>query len=193
MPLFSSTRERWLWLWTLAVVAAIASSLWVGGQLAEALRDLDALEEALSAGLFLLGMLLVGATVVVQGVWARPGRLEIAVAMGIAAVYLLVFLRIAVLEERSHLIEYGVLGVFVYAALAERTSQGRRLPLPPSVLADPGHGGAGPPRRVSPAGRPQSRLRPVGHPLQRAGGGAGGGGVRRAGVGTAARGWGVRG
>ena len=143
MPLFSSTRERWLWLWTLAVVAAIASSLWVGGQLAEALRDLDALEEALSAGLFLLGMLLVGATVVVQGVWARPGRLEIAVAMGIAAVYLLVFLRIAVLEERSHLIEYGVLGVFVYAALAERTSQGRRLPLPPSVLAVLGTGALG--------------------------------------------------
>lgn len=135
MTRFASTRERWLWLWTLLVVAAIASSLWVGGQLAGALRDLDALEEALSAGLFLLGLLLVGATVVVQGVWARPGRLEVAVAVGIVAVYLLVFLRIAVLEERSHLVEYGVLGVFAYAALAERASQGRRLPLPPAVLA----------------------------------------------------------
>ncbi len=134
MPLFSSTRERWLWLWTLAVVAAIASSLWVGGELAGALRDLEALEEALSVGLFLLGMLLVGATAVLQGVWARPGRLELAVAAGIVAVYLLVFLRMAVLEERSHLIEYGVLGVFVYAALAERARQGRRVPLP-AVLA----------------------------------------------------------
>ena len=134
MPLFSSTRERWLWLWTLAVVAAIASSLWVGGELAGALRDLEALEEALSVGLFLLGMLLVGATAVLQGVWARPGRLELAVAAGIVAVYLLVFLRIAVLEERSHLIEFGVLGVFVYAAVAERARQGRRVPLP-AVLA----------------------------------------------------------
>ena len=134
MPLFSSTRERWLWLWTLAVVAAIASSLWVGGELAGALRDLEALDEALSVGLFLLGMLLVGATAVLQGVWARPGRLELAVAAGIVAVYLLVFLRMAVLEERSHLIEYGVLGVFVYAALAERARQGRRVPLP-AVLA----------------------------------------------------------
>ncbi len=133
MPLFSSGRERRLWLWTLAVVAAIFASLGVGGQMAEALRDLDALEEALSAGLFLLGMLLVGTTAVLQGVWARPGRLEIAVAVGIAAVYLLVFLRIAVLEERSHLIEYGVLGVFVYAALAERASQGRRVPAPAVV------------------------------------------------------------
>ena len=134
MSLFSSTRERRLWLWTLAVVAAIASSLWVGGQLADALRDLNALEEALSVGLFLLGMLLVGVTAVLQGVWARPGRLELVVAAGIAAVYLLVFLRIAVLEERSHLIEYGVLGVFVYAALAERVSQGRRV-LVPAVAA----------------------------------------------------------
>ena len=133
MSLFSSTRERRLWLWTLAVVAAIASSLWVGGELAEALRDLDALEEALSVSLFLLGMLLVGTTAVLQGVWARPGRLEIAVAAGIAAVYLLVFLRIAILEERSHLIEYGVLGVFVFAALTERASQGRRVPAPAIV------------------------------------------------------------
>ena len=133
MPLFSSARERRLWLWTLAVVAAIFASLGVGGQLAEALRDLDALEEALSAGLFLLCMLLVGTTAVLQGVWARPGRLEIAVAAGIAAVYLLVFLRIAVLEERSHLIEYGVLGVFVYAALGERAREGRRVPMPAVV------------------------------------------------------------
>lgn len=142
MPLFSSTRERGLWLWALAVVAAIFASLGVGGQLAEALRDLDALEEALSAGLFLLCMLLVGATAVLQGVWTRPGRLELAVAAGIAAVYLLVFLRIGVLEERSHLIEFGVLGVFVYAALAERARRGRRVPMP-AVLAIAGTSAVG--------------------------------------------------
>ena len=128
---FASARERWLWLWALATVAAIASSLWVGGALSEALRNVPAVEEALSVGLFLFGMLLVGATTVVLGVWSRPG---IAVAAGIAAVYLLVFLRVGVLEERSHLIEYGVLGVFVYAALAERARQGRRVPAP-AVLA----------------------------------------------------------
>ena len=133
MPLFSSTRERRLWLWTLAVVAAIFASLGVGGQLAEALRDLEALDEALQVGLFLLCMLLVGTTAVLQGMWTRPGRLELAVAAGIVAVYLMVFLRIAVLEERSHLIEFGVLGVFVYAALAERTGQGRRVPAPAVV------------------------------------------------------------
>ena len=42
-----------------------------------------------------------------------------------------------VLEERTHLIEYGVVGVFIHAALAERASQGRRVPLPPllAILA----------------------------------------------------------
>ncbi|MCY3880817.1 MAG: VanZ family protein [Chloroflexi bacterium] len=142
MPLFSSTRERWLWLWALAVVAAIFASLWVGGQLAEALRDHELLDEVLRAGLFLLGLVLLGATTVVMGVWSRPGGVGIAVAMGIAAVYLLVFLRIGVLEERSHLIEYGVLGVFVYAALAERALQGRRVPMPP-VLAIAGTSAVG--------------------------------------------------
>ena len=142
MPLFSSTRERWLWLWTLAVVAAIASSLWVGGELSEALSDIPGLEEALSVGLFLFGLALVGATVVVLGILTRPGGVGITVAIGLVAVYLLVFLRIGVLEERSHLIEYGVLGVFVYAALAERARQGRRVPMP-AVLAIAGTSAVG--------------------------------------------------
>ena len=40
-------------------------------------------------------------------------------------------------EERSHLIEYGVVAVFIYEALAERASQGRRVPALPllAVLA----------------------------------------------------------
>ena len=50
--------------------------------------------------LFLLGMLLVGATIVTQGVKARPGGAEIAVALGVTAAYLMVFLRMAILEER---------------------------------------------------------------------------------------------
>ncbi|RMH60568.1 MAG: VanZ family protein, partial [Bacteroidetes bacterium] len=37
-------------------------------------------------------------------------------------------------EERTHLIEYGVVAVLVFEALTERASRGRRVPLPP-VLA----------------------------------------------------------
>ncbi|MCY3801586.1 MAG: VanZ family protein [Chloroflexi bacterium] len=126
MRFFSSHRERRLWLWTLAVVVAIYSTLGLTGMLAGFLR-----ERGLGAPLFLLFMLLVAATVVTHGIKARAGRAEIAVALGVATAYLLVFFRMSILEERSHLIEYGVLGILIYAALVERASQGRRVPLPP--------------------------------------------------------------
>ena len=136
MRLFASGRERRinLWLWTLAVVVAIYSTLGLTGTLAEWLREHGFLDAAV---FFLLGMFLVGATVVTQGVNVRIGRIEIAVALGIVAAYLMVFTRMAILEERTHLIEYGVLGVFIHEALAERVRQGQRVPLPPllAVLA----------------------------------------------------------
>ncbi len=137
MALFSSDRERRLWLWTLAVVAAIYSTLGLARTLAGALREHGPLDASFDLVAFVLSMLLVGATIVTQGLKKRPGGAEIAVALGVAAAYLMVFLRMVSLEERTHLIEYGVVGVFIYAALAERAGQGRRVPLPPllAILA----------------------------------------------------------
>ena len=132
MSLFSSRRERRLWLWSLAVVVAIYATLGLTGTLAEWLREHGFLDAAV---FFLLGMFLVGATIVTQGVRVRIGKAEIAVVMGVVAAYLMVFTRMAILEERSHLIEYGVLGVFIYEALSERARQGRQVPLPPVVAA----------------------------------------------------------
>ena len=133
MALFSSDRERRLWLWTLAVVVAIYSTLGLANTLAWALRERGLLDVAS----FWLAMLLVGATIVAFGLKARPGGLEIAVMLGVTAAYALLLLRMVIPEERSHIIEYGVVGVFIHAALAERASQGRRVPLPPllAILA----------------------------------------------------------
>ena len=132
MALFSSDRERRLWLWTLAVVVAIYSTLGLARTLAGVLR-----EHGLLGAAFVFGMLLVGATIVTQGLKARPGGAEIAVALGVAAAYLMVLVRMANPAERTHLIEYGVVGVFIHGALAERASHGRRVPTPPllAVLA----------------------------------------------------------
>jgi VanZ family protein len=44
------------------------------------------------------------------------------------------FTRITLLEERSHLIEYSVVAVFIYEALIERKSNGERVPYP-AILA----------------------------------------------------------
>ncbi|MFQ5578240.1 MAG: VanZ family protein [Anaerolineae bacterium] len=130
MHLFTSGRERRLWLWTVAVVAAIYSTLGLAAPLAGALRDRGLIE-----AFFILGVLVVGAAILTQGLKTRPGGAEIGVALGVAAVYLMVFVRMAIpAEERTHIIEYGVVAVFIYEALAERVSQGRRVPAPP-VLA----------------------------------------------------------
>ena len=125
LPFFTSRRERRLWLWTLLVVAAIYSTLGIVRPLAGVLR-----EQGLLGGLFMLGMLLVGGAILTQGLKTRPRGAEIGVALGVAAVYLLLFTRIATPEERTHLIEYGVVAVFIYEALNERANHGRRVPAP---------------------------------------------------------------
>ena len=125
MSFFTSARERRLWLWALAVVVAIYSSLGLARTLAETLRDRGLLEAS-----FVLGLLLVGATIVTQGLKTRPGGAEIGVALGVAAVYLMVFARMAIPEERTHLLEYSVVAVFILEALRERVSQSRRVPAP---------------------------------------------------------------
>ena len=132
MSFFASDRERRLWLWTLAIVVAIYGTLGLAPTLAGALREHGLLDAA-----FGFCLLLATATVVAHALKVRPGRREIAVALGVAACYLLVFVRMAIPEERTHLIEYGVVGVFIYEALAERARHGRRVPLLPllAVLA----------------------------------------------------------
>ncbi len=62
---------------------------------------------------------------------ARPHGAEVSVVLGIMAACLLVFTRsVASAEEHTHLIEYGVVDVFIYEALTERTRQGRCVPVP---------------------------------------------------------------
>ena len=130
MSFFTSDRERHLWLWALAVVVAIYSTLGLAGTLAGALRD-----SGLGEGFFVLSCLLVLAAIVTQGLKTRPSSAEIGVALGVSAAYLLVFVRMmAIPTERSHLIEYSVVAVFIHEALTERVSQGRRVPVP-SLLA----------------------------------------------------------
>lgn len=54
--------------------------------------------------------------------------------LGLAAVVLMVWVRIENPAERSHLFEYGLLAVFVYQALRERQRNGR-LSRSPVLLA----------------------------------------------------------
>lgn len=123
-PFFSSARERRLWIWTLLLVLGIYATLGLASTLAEWLHNHGLITIA-----FLGCMILVLLTILTQGLKARPNGIEIGVGLGIAVVYFMVFLRLAI-PERSHLIEYSVVAVFIYEALTERAGQGRFVPVP---------------------------------------------------------------
>ena len=72
--------------------------------------------------------------IVVQGLRSRPGSAEIAVALGVATVYFMVFVRMGSHEERTHLIEYGIVALLIHAALNERAMWRPHVPAP-AVLA----------------------------------------------------------
>ncbi len=128
--LFTSRRERRLWLCALAVVVAIYSTLGLAGSLADVLRERD----LLPAAVFVLMLVTVGA-IVGSGLKTRPGRREVWVALGLMAVYGMLLVRMGgSMEERTHLFEYGIVSVLIYQALRERSENGRRVPVP-AVLA----------------------------------------------------------
>jgi len=81
--LFTSRRERRLWLWALGVVVAIYATLGSAPAIAEALRDRNALDQTF----FNVFVVLVAAMTVV-GLSRRPGWREIGV--GIAVISLAV-------------------------------------------------------------------------------------------------------
>lgn len=125
----ASDRERRLWLWTTAVVVGIYATLGLARTLADELSD-----QGLLVPLFVFGLALCGAAIVTQALRTRPGGVEIGIALGVGAVYLMIFQRMGMAVERSHLFEYTVLALLIHEALLERASHGRRVPVP-AVLA----------------------------------------------------------
>ncbi len=126
MTLFTTRRERRLWLWALVVVVAIYSTLGLAGTLAEVLGE----HPALPAVFFFL-MLLTVAAIVGSGLKRRPGRRDVWIALGVAAVYGMAVLRTGVsAAERTHLMEYSVVAVLIYQALRERSENGGRVRVP---------------------------------------------------------------
>ncbi|MCY3779566.1 MAG: VanZ family protein [Chloroflexi bacterium] len=127
MPLFTSKRERRLWLALLIVLTAIYATLGQTPAIVAALGT-DIIDSAEANLVFALLVLLV--LIPIFFIDKRLGRLEIAVGIGILAVYLLTWLRLGSWEERTHLFEYALVAALVHEALLERKDNGRRVPAP---------------------------------------------------------------
>ncbi len=126
-PLFSSVRERRLWGWALLVVVAIYSTLGLTATLLEVVGTRRFFEQFFVAGFGVIWL-----AILTQGLRVRPRGIEIGVGLGIVAVYLMVIARLGI-PERTHLFEYGVVGVLMYEALTERAGQGRLVRVPALV------------------------------------------------------------
>ena len=118
---FTSAREKRLWLFVLLITGAILSTLIIGRPLIELLRD-----QNLQAIFFLAGMLIIGGTMLLYGLFTKSSAVDLILFIGIGAVYLMLFLRLG-LPERSHLIEYSVLALSIHQALQERFQQSRPI------------------------------------------------------------------
>ena len=125
MPRITSTREKNLWYWALLVVAAIFATLFLGRPLA----NLE-FSQNVAAGVFITVMALIAAAILIHAIKTKPSKRELVVIIGIVAVYIMFFLRLGI-PERSHLMEYSVLAIFIHMALLEREKQRAIVWLPP--------------------------------------------------------------
>ena len=123
--MFTSARERKLWLWALAVLVAIYATLGATPYVAATLRERDLLAAWWGFG-FLVAVIVIG----IVAVSRRPRAIEVALGIGVAAAYGMVLARFRSPEERSHLFEYGIVALLIYQALSERRRQGGRVPAP---------------------------------------------------------------
>ena len=115
MPRFRTPRERRLWLLAAAIVLFIYASAYFVQFALDALRTRGLLASAIW-GLVVVAAAAGAAFLVRQ----RPGRWEVALLVAAGGAYQILLRRLHIIQERIHLVQYGVVGGLAYAALCER-------------------------------------------------------------------------
>lgn len=128
VTIFTSARERRLWLLAAAVVVAIYATLNQVPAIAAWLRNRNALDDT-----FFWTFVVVVIAISLLGISRRPGWREIAVGIAVIGTYTTAFLRFGNPAERTHLFEFGVVAVLVYLALVERRANGAEVRAPAVV------------------------------------------------------------
>lgn len=114
MAFFKSTKEKRHWLYVLIVWATILSSLIFGYPLLKLLGN-----QNMQALIFIICMALIGVTIILHAFRRKSDKNDTVTVLGIVAVLLMLFLRLG-LAERTHLMEYAILTVFIHRAMLER-------------------------------------------------------------------------
>lgn len=122
---YSSNREKRLWFWLIILVAIIYTTLGVSQPVALFLTDRNLLDNTYFA-LFLV----IGVGSIAHGLMSKRSWREWIVWICIFVVFAMVFIRIEIPAERTHLIEYGAIGLLSLEALKERKSNGFDIPKP---------------------------------------------------------------
>jgi len=125
MTWHTSSRERRLWCWTFAVLGSIYAAAALAGSLVNAIGSELLLGIAFAGGFTLAIAAILGMAL------ARGSHTEGWVALGVAASYVMLPVRLGIPAlERTHLFEYGLLATLLYEALNERAKSGTRFPTP---------------------------------------------------------------
>ncbi|NNC83491.1 MAG: VanZ family protein [Flavobacteriales bacterium] len=117
MAYFRTSREKRLWTLTAALLLLIYATHSAAPEFSSFLR-----EKGLLTPIFITVFFLIAAVCITLGLFQRPDVREVAIWAGITGVLLMLFFRIEMVEERSHLMEYGVISILIYEALKERGS-----------------------------------------------------------------------
>ena len=121
MNLFSSKREKRLWLYALICWMVILSLLFLGHPLQQLFSN-----QNIQAGIFLLGMLLVTAITLIHALRQNSQRISVILSLSLLTLFCMFLLRLG-LAERSHLIEYSILAILIHEALLEGQKKGEAL------------------------------------------------------------------
>lgn len=114
MNLFSSKREKRLWLYALICWIMILSLLFLGQPLLKLFSD-----QNIQAGFFIFGMILVTLATLIHAFQQNSQKLSLILWLSILTICSMFLLRLG-LAERSHLIEYSILAILIHEALLEK-------------------------------------------------------------------------
>ena len=129
MDYFVSKREKRYWLFSFVVMMAILSTtLFIERPFQRLLVD-----QNVQFWIFLSGLTLTGVTIIYYAFKTKSGRYEVVVWIGMAATGIMLFFRLGA-AERSHIMEFSVLALFIHLALNERNLN-QKLVIHPALLA----------------------------------------------------------